>query len=175
MEVSDIEEMVEQINCDIQLLKNKSLYELNPKKGNPKCSTLANRMDKNLRNVTIGYKDLVEEKKEVADREHFDTLRGMLQKISREFSLLSKKQPDKLLNPFKIKQVNRILMPLRKLMKEEMSGQFLELVEEIEGNQTESRNSYSDVSVILCQYEEACHEYNLKYYEHDNLFGFDIK
>ncbi len=117
------------------------------------------------------YEEIIKEEEEAADQERFDTLRGMLAKITKEFEVLAKKQPDKLLNPFKIKQVNRILAPLRELMKDEMAGPFLELVEEAETGKAESRNSYSDVSVILCQYEEACCEYRFKYYEKDSFHG----
>lgn len=108
------------------------MYELTQKKGNPKCSVLSARIDKNIKNVVGMYEKIIKEEEEAADQERFDILRGMLAKITKEFEVLAKKQPDKLLNPFKIKQVNRILAPLRELMKDEMAGPFLELVEEAE-------------------------------------------
>lgn len=171
MNQPEIQEMMETINSNLLLLKNKSVYELTQKKGNPKCSVLSARIDKNIKNVVGMYEEIIKEEEEAADQERFDTLRGMLAKITKEFEVLAKKQPDKLLNPFKIKQVNRILAPLRELMKDEMAGPFLELVEEAETGKAESRNSYSDVSVILCQYEEACCEYRIKYYEKDSFHG----
>ena len=50
-------------------------------------------------------------------------------------------------------------------MEDEPSAMFLDLVAEIEENADKSRNSYSDVAVILSQFREACGEYRAKHYD----------
>ena len=52
-------------------------------------------------------------------------------------------------------------------MSEEPSVTFLDLVSEVEAGTEKSRNSYSDVAMILSQYREACGEYRAKHYEED--------
>lgn len=49
-------------------------------------------------------------------------------------------------------------------MKDEPSAPYLDLVAEAENNADKSRNSYSDVAVIMSQYIEACEEYRAKHY-----------
>lgn len=168
MDNAEIQLAINKIHDDTQILGNGHIYELEKKKGTPKCSTLANRIDSNLQCIIDGYENMNMERKEAADKEQFDTLTGMLRNISNEFEVLSKKQPDTLLNPFKVRQVNRILKQLKEIMKDELFSQFLELVQEENGKGV-SRNSYSDVTVILCQYKEACSEYRDKYYKPDAL------
>ena len=68
------------------------------------------------------------------------------------------------MNSFKVGQINRVLLPLKELMTEEPSATFLDLVAEVEERTDKSRNSYSDVSVILSQYREACSKYREKYF-----------
>ena len=80
---------------------------------------------------------------------------------------LAKKQPDGLLNAFKVAQINRVLQPLKEIMSDEPAAACLDLVSEVETGMEKSRNSYSDVAMILSQYREACGEYLSKYYEVD--------
>lgn len=90
--------------------------------------------------------------------------------MSIEIKDLAKKKPDAGLNAFKVERVTMILMPLKEVMEGEISSPFLEVVQEPEAGKGTSRNSYSDVSIILCQYEQACDEYKNKYYKK----GWDI-
>lgn len=153
---------VEDIERDLDLLRKQHVYELEKAPGVPKCSTLADRMQERLNCVVSTYEELLNYQEKSVDREQFDLLSGMLTRLATEIANLSKKQPDGLVNAFKVGQINRVLKPLRELMVNEPSAAFLDLVAEVEEKSDKSRNSYSDVAVILSQFREACSEYKSK-------------
>ena len=136
-------------------------------RGVPKCASISSNIEDELQRIIDSYEEIIDEKKQVADRERFDNLTGMLRRVSMEIKDLAKKKPDAGLNAFKVERVNMILMPLKVIMEGEISSPFLEVVQEPEDGKGPSRNSYSDVSIILCQYEQACSEYRDKYYNGD--------
>lgn len=158
---------VEALENDLDLLRNKHIHELEKVPGTAKCSTLANRMQENLNIIVSGYEKLISNQAISADREEFDLLSGMLTRLASEITDLSKKQPDGLLNAFKVGQLNRVLRPLKEIMKNEPSAVFLDLVIEpdSEAKTDKSRNTYSDAALILSQFREACGEYKSKYYD----------
>ena len=164
----EIQESVQRIKDYLQKLKDKQIYELSEgRRGVPKCATIASYIEDELQRIIDSYEEIIDEKKQVADRERFDYLTGMLRRVSMEIKDLAKKKPDAGLNAFKVERVNMILMPLKVIMEGEISSPFLEVVQEPEDGKGPSRNSYSDVSIILCQYEQACSEYRDKYYNGD--------
>lgn len=165
MEKKQISLKVREIENDIELLRQKHVHELDKAPGIPKCSTLADRMKDKLNYIVSAYEELLEQKEVAADREQFDLLSGMLTRLASEIADLSKKQPDGLVNAFKVGQINRVLKPLKEIMADEPSAAFLDLVYEVESKAEKSRNSYSDVAVILSQYREACGEYRSKHYD----------
>lgn len=126
---------------------------------------MANRIQESLNLIIDFYEEQLGVQKQMADREQFDLLSGMLLRLDSEIADLSKKQPDGLVNTFKVNQINRVLKPLKEIMAEEPSALFLDLVAEVENGADRSRNSYSDVAVILCQFREACGEYRSKHYD----------
>lgn len=156
---------VQEIKNDLDLLRQRHVHELEKAPGVPKCSTLADRMQDKLDYVVSTYEALLEHEEKAAEREQFDILSGMLVRLASEIADLSKKQPDGLVNAFKVGQINRVLKPLKEMMKDEPSAAFLDLVAEIEEKAEKSRNSYSDVAVIISQYREACGEYRSKHYD----------
>ena len=168
----EILEAVLRIKDNLQNLKDMQIYELSEGRiGVPKCATIASNIEDELQRIIDSYEEIIDEKKQVADRERFDNLTGMLRRVSMEIKDLAKKKPDAGLNAFKVERVNMILMPLKVIMEGEISSPFLEVVQEPEDGKGPSRNSYSDVSIILCQYEQACSEYRDKYYNGDwNLY-----
>lgn len=93
--------------------------------------------------------------------EDYKLLKDMLHSQKKEFDLLSKKKADGQLNPMKIKMVNRILEPLKELCKQEQSHKFLDTLNEDE------MPTYSDVVLIISQYETAIKEFRSKYYIRD--------
>lgn len=166
MEREDIDFKVQDLENDIALLKEKHIYEIEKAVGVPKCSTLADRMQRNLDMIARGYQSLIAKQEKAADREQFDLLSGLLVALAREISDLTKKQPDGLVNTFKVSRINRVLMPLKEIMKNEPSIDFLDILVEMESdsNTGKSRNTYSDTAVILSQYIKACGEYRSKHY-----------
>ena len=156
---------IQEIETDLDLLRNKHVHELEKVPGTPKCSTLADRIQDKLDYIVSAYDELIDHQEKAADREQFDLLSGMLTRLASEIADLSKKQPDGLVNAFKVGQINRVLKPLKEIMADEPSAAFLDLVAEIEERAEKSRNSYSDVAVILSQFREACGEYRSKHYD----------
>lgn len=156
---------IQEIETDLDLLRNKHVHELEKVPGTPKCSTLAERMQDKLDYIVSAYDELIDHQEKAADREQFDLLSGMLTRLASEIADLSKKQPDGLVNAFKVGQINRVLKPLKEIMADEPSAAFLDLVAEVEDRAEKSRNSYSDVAVILSQFREACGEYRSKHYD----------
>lgn len=172
MDKENINLKVQAIENDLVLLRNKHIHELEKNPGTPKCSTLAERMQGNLNNIIQAYEELISNQIVSADREQFDLLSGMLTRLASEIADLSKKQPDGLVNAFKVEQINKILQPLKEIMKDEPSAQFLHLVIVPEVETEKSRNTYSDAAFILSQFREACGEYRSKHYDtswHINL------
>lgn len=162
--IETIHNRTQEIRRDLGLLRNKHLHELEHLPGNAKCSTLADRMEENLDFVVDCYEEMLTKKEINANQEHFNLLSGLLDGLAREISVLSKKQPDGLVNAFKVGQINRVLQPLKELMVEEPYAAFLDIVAVAEERTDKSRNSYSDVAVILSQYKEACIKYEKKYH-----------
>lgn len=87
----------------------------------------------------------------------YELLKDMLNSQRVEFNILSKKKSDWVLNKMKIKIVNRVLKPLKELLKNEESYKFLEILDE------DNILTNSDVILIISQYETAFIDYNDKY------------
>ena len=156
---------IQDIESDLELLRNKHVHELEKAPGTPKCTTLADRIQDKLDYIVSAYDEVIGNQEKAADREQFDLLSGLLTRLASEIADLSKKQPDGLVNAFKVGQINRVLKPLKEIMADEPSSAFLDLVAEVEDRAEKSRNSYSDVAVILSQFREACGEYRSKHYD----------
>ncbi len=97
----------------------------------------------------------------VKNIEDYKLLKDILHSQRIEFDILSKKKTDGQLNPMKIKMVNRVLEPLKELFKQEQSHMFLDTLNEDE------MPTYSDVVLIVSQYETAISEFKGKYYAKD--------
>lgn len=166
MDRENINAKVEAIKNDLDMLQKRHIHELEKNPGTPKCSTLANRMQENLNLVINAYEELISNQTVSADREQFDLLSGLLTRLASEIADLSKKQPDGLVNAFKVRQINKVIQPLKEIMKDEPSAVFLNLVTEPdpEARTDKSRNTYSDTAFILSQYREACGKYRSEHY-----------
>ena len=103
--------------------------------------------------------------------EQYELLTPLLESTYREMSELSKKKPDTLLNTYKIKMINRILEPLKELLKNETIIQYLDILD------TDDLPSNSDVVIILSQYIEAKKMFRDKYSTEDDdiIAGFSWK
>lgn len=99
--------------------------------------------------------------------EDYKLLKDMLHSQRREFDLLSKKKADGQLNKMKIKMANRVLEPLKDLLKNEESHNFLDTLNEDE------LPTNSDVVLIISQYETAIKNFQGKYFQKDEYLSSD--
>jgi hypothetical protein len=77
----------------------------------------------------------------------------MLVAAHREMSELFKKKQDGIVNSLKIRNINRLLTELHKLLAKDPSLEFVELLEE------ETLPQNSDVVLLLSQWQAALHQY----------------
>lgn len=103
-------------------------------------------------------KQLLPTEKEIQD---YSLLKDMLLAQRKELDLLSSKKPNEQLNKMKIKMVNRVLEPLKNILKYEDSYKFLDTLQE------DDMPTNSDVVLIISQYETAITEFRNKYYQQD--------
>lgn len=88
----------------------------------------------------------------------YERLVPMLRAAHHEMSELSKKKPDGIVNTLKIRNINRLLIELRKLLANDPSRDFVELLDE------ETLPQNSDVVLLLSQWQAALTQYELRYY-----------
>jgi len=100
--------------------------------------------------------------------EDYMLLKDMLHAQREEFNLLSKKKADGHLSKVKIRMFNRVIEPLKELFKQEEAHVFLDILDEDE------MPTYSDVVLIISQYETAIIEFRKKYYFNDPNLGSEF-
>ncbi len=84
-----------------------------------------------------------------ADASQYEALWPLLESMRDEYSELSKKKPDGTLNKLKVHGVNRLLIDLKELLKNETIFRYLDLLSD------DDLPQYSDVTIILSQYVAA--------------------
>ena len=100
-----------------------------------------------------------------AEREHWFMLREFFEQLFYEFQMMSRKNPEGIVNENKVKRLNKVLLPLMEMMKDEEYAEFLELIPEPETQKTkDGRNavtgmSYGDAALLLTQYKSALARY----------------
>jgi hypothetical protein len=90
-----------------------------------------------------------------------DTMTPLLAAMYAEFKELSKKKPDSAVSKSKIKIVNRLLEKVRMVLSDEVSINFLDMLDEDDVPQV------SDVTLILSQYVAAMNAFQGKHYGWD--------
>jgi len=98
-----------------------------------------------------------------AEVNQFLMLRELVTGLYNEMKDFAKKSANETLNEFKIKSLNRVLMPLKEVLKDQPTAQFLDTLDE------SSLPTNSDVVFILSQYLTAMQNYEDRYYRLDNL------
>ena len=93
-----------------------------------------------------------------ADVNQFLMLRELVTGLYEEMKDLTKKSSKEALNEFKIKSLNRVLKPIKELLKEQPTAMFLDILDE------ESIPTNSDVVIVLSQYLSAMKKYEERYY-----------
>ena len=90
--------------------------------------------------------------------EDYALLKMMLDAQKNEFSILSKKNSNEVINKMKIKMINRVLSPLKEILKNEESVVFLDVLNE------EDLPTNSDVVLIISHYEKALISFKDSYF-----------
>ena len=88
----------------------------------------------------------------------YERLVPMLHAARQEMSELSKKKPDGIVNSLKIRNINRVLTELQKLLANDPSREFVELLDE------DTLPQNSDVVLLLSQWQTALVQYKDRYY-----------
>lgn len=93
-----------------------------------------------------------------AEVNQYNLLNPLLLGAYNEFQELSKKKPESPLNTYKVKMINRVLEPIKELLKNEDVSEYLDVldIDDIPTN--------SDVILILSHYIKALEMFNEKYY-----------
>nr|WP_315207022.1 hypothetical protein [uncultured Flavobacterium sp.] len=87
----------------------------------------------------------------------FEMLNELADSIYIEMKEFSKKKPDDALNPFKVKNVNRVLTQLKDFLKSEPTVNFLDLLDE------ETLPTNSDAILIIGQFKASMDNFRKKY------------
>ena len=97
-----------------------------------------------------------------AAREEFRMLNNLFDQLYFEFQIQAHRNPQLVVNSFKIQRINKILVPLKALMANEPYAGFLEIPEEpqvIFGEDGRKEKviglNFSDVALLLTQYKGA--------------------
>lgn len=87
----------------------------------------------------------------------FEMLDELTSSIYIEMKEFSKKKPDDALNPFKVKNVNRVLTQIKDFMVDQPTVAFLDLLDD------ETLPTNSDAILIIGQFKAAMDNYRKKY------------
>jgi len=87
----------------------------------------------------------------------FEMLNELADSIYLEMKEFSKKKPDDALNPFKVKNVNRVLVQLKEFLRDEPTSNFLDLLDD------ETLPTNSDAILIIGQFKASMDNYRNKY------------
>ena len=88
----------------------------------------------------------------------YEMLAKLLDSSFIELKEFSKKKPDELLNKFKVTSLNRILSPIKDVMRNEPTALFLDLLDE------DTIPSYSDAVLIIAQFQAAMKQFRSVYF-----------
>jgi hypothetical protein len=91
----------------------------------------------------------------------YDRLVPMLEAAHREMTELSKKKQDGIVNTLKIKMLNRLLNELSKIIENDPSHAFVDMLDE------ETLPQNSDAVLILSQWHAALKQYKARHYGHE--------
>jgi len=97
----------------------------------------------------------------------FEMLEKLINSSFIEMKEFSKKKPDDPLNKFKVTSINRILEPIKKLLENEPTSSFLDLLDE------DTIPSYSDSILIISQFQSAMRQFKNTFHGRTSKYGDD--
>lgn len=92
----------------------------------------------------------------------YESAQPMLGGLYREIQELAKKKPDLTLNASKVKIINRVLIDIKEIVKDESETKYLDLLDD------DILPQYSDVLLVLSQYVAAMGTFKSRYYGYNN-------
>lgn len=95
--------------------------------------------------------------------EKFEMLSPMLDSALSEMREFSKKKQDGVLNPLKVKLINRLLNDIKDILSSDDSIMYLDILDE------DTLPQNSDAVLILGQFRAAMNQFKEKYYGYDGL------
>lgn len=98
-----------------------------------------------------------------AEIDTFEMLDKLLDSSYIEMKQFSNKKPDELLNKFKVKSLNRILEPIKSVMRNEPTAAFLDLLDE------DTIPSNSDAILIISQFQASMKQFRSMYYGRNEM------
>ena len=91
----------------------------------------------------------------------FDMLSPMMDSLHQEMREFSKKKQDGIVNPLKVKMINRLLRDIKELLASDPSVTYLELLDE------ETLPQNSDAVLILGQFRAAMDQFKSRHHGYD--------
>lgn len=107
----------------------------------PKKNTYANRKPPTTREVA-----------------EYELLYPLLESLLEEVRELSKKKQDGVLNTLKVKMINKVLIRIKEILKEDAAAEFVALLDE------DTLPTNSDALFMLVQFKSAMDQYKKKYH-----------
>lgn len=95
--------------------------------------------------------------------ERFEMLEPMLASHLNEIREFSKKKQDAVLSNLKVKLINRVLIEIKEIFKDEPSNEFLDLLDD------DMLPQNGDAVLILGQYKAAMEQFRSKYHGYDSV------
>ena len=93
----------------------------------------------------------------------YEATSGIFSGLIKEVRELSRKKPDAAMSKAKVRLINRALVELDKILKDEPEGQFLDQLDE------EDLPQYSDAVLVMVQYETAVAAFSSRYHRLVNV------
>ena len=116
-----------------------------------------------------GAEKMTEQEKETIEtytheREYGRMLRDFFDQLFFEFQTQSRRTPNQVINAYKAERLNRVLKPLKELMRNEPYAAFLEEIPMPEtagkeGKETTTGPTYSDAALMMTQFKGAVNRY----------------
>jgi len=95
----------------------------------------------------------------------FETLNNLISPMYDEMKEFSKKKPDEPLNKFKVKNINRIIEPIKEILKDEPTSEFLDFLDD------ETLPSNSDAILIIGLFKASMKQFHSNYHLYESGIG----
>ncbi|MDB5124850.1 MAG: hypothetical protein JWP94_2979 [Mucilaginibacter sp.] len=97
--------------------------------------------------------------------DQFLMLKDLLASIYLEMKEFSKKKPDEPLNKFKVKNINRVLGPIKAILASQPTLEFLDLMDD------DVLPSNSDAILVIGQFTASMDRFEKKYFKYNSRTG----